>query len=217
MKLTIAKLTRNICRVLLILILVVPSTTSCGQNDKKYEKGFDYTLNPEAIMIGVQSNIDVFNIDDVSFDIYYGVHDINYNEKHDNEPKSSYLKEGNETVFFGVYICSSTNSLDVVNDVEISDYEVIDNYYFVKKISEEEAFSNEYGFEIDYLKGIVYNHSEKIVIPAEFFTEDTGSFVIKIVAFFEPTNDSENYYVSMTQQIKLQYQIVDKNTVKIVF
>ena len=137
-------------------------TTGCGQKTG-FQKGFDYTFTPDLIMFGVKSNTDTFSKNDVTFDFYYGVHDIGYDKKNNTDPRSNYRKEGNETIFFGLYICEADYSLDVVNDMEISDYKMIDNHCFLNEISEEEAFSDEYGFTMSYRKGITYNHSEKLL------------------------------------------------------
>ena len=210
------KPTRRIFRVLLILLMVSLFTTGCGQKSE-FEKGFDYTFTPNSIMFGAKSNTDTFSKNDVTFDLYYGVYDIGYAEKYNTDPKSGYRKEGYETIFFGLYICEADYSLDVVNDMEISDYKTIDNHYFVKEISEEEAFSDEYGFTMSYWKGITYNHSEKITIPSELFANETGSFVVKLIAFHEPMSEGENYYTSMARYIEFDYQVVDENTIKFVF
>lgn len=207
---------RRVFRVLLILLMVSLFTTGCGQKSK-YETGFDYTLTPDQIMFGARSDTDTFSKDDVTFDLYYGVHDIGYTEKYNTDPKSGYRKEGYETIFFGLYICDADYCLDVVNDREISDYKMIDNHYFVKEISEEEAFSDEYGFTMGYWKGITYNHSEKITIPSEFFVNETGSFVVKLIAFHEPATEGDNYYTSTARHIEFDYQAVDENRIKIVF
>ena len=118
--------------------------------------------------------------------------------------------------FFGLYICKSDYSLDVVNDMEISDYKMIDNHCFLNEISEEEAFSDEYGFTMSYRKGITYNHSEKITIPSDFFVNKTGSFVVKLIAFHKPMNDGDKYYTSAARGIEFDYQVVDENTIKII-
>lgn len=210
------KPTKRVFRVLLILLMVSMFTTGCGQKSE-FEKGFDYTFTPNSIMFGVKSDTDTFSINDVTFDLYYGVHDIGYAKKYNTDPKSGYRKEGYETIIFGLYICEADCSLDVVNDMEISDYKTIDNHYFVKDIFEEEAFSDEYGFTMSYWKGITYNHSEKITIPPEIFANEAGSFVVKLIAFHEPMNDGDNYYTSTVRGIELDYQIVDEDTIKIVF
>lgn len=210
------KQTRRNFMVLLILLMVVLFTTGCGQKSE-FEKGFGYTLTPNEIMLGARSDTDSFTKDNVTFEISYGLHDIGYNKENGTDPKCGYQKTGYETVFFGLYICDADYSLDVVNDMEISDYKMIDNHYFVKEISEEEAFSDEYGFTMSYWKGITYNHSEKITIPTEFFVEETGSFAIKVIAFNEPLTEGADYYTSMARHIEFDYEIVDENTIKIVF
>ena len=208
------KQTRYIFRVLLILLIITLSVTGCGQKSG-FEKGFDYTFTPTRIMFGAKSDTDTFPKNDVTFDLYYGVHDVKDDKKYGTDPKTFYQKEGDETVFFGLYICDAEHSLDVMNDMEISDYKMIENHYFVKEISEEEAFSDEYGFTMSYWKGITYNHSETITIPTEFFEEETGSFAIKLIAFHEPTNEGDHYYTSTACHIEFDYQGVDENTIKI--
>ena len=197
-------------------MIIVLSATACRPKSE-FEKGFGYTFTPAPIMIGARSDTDFFDKDNVTFDIYYGVHDIEYDKKYNSDPKSRYQKEGYETVFFGLYICDQTHSLDIVNDMEIADYKSIENHYFVKEISEEEAFSDEYGFTISYWKGITYNHSEKITVPTELLTEENGGFAIKLIAFHEPLTKDGNYYTSTTYHIEFDYQKVDENTIKITF
>ena len=206
-----------ILKIIWVLIIVsVLTATSCRQK-AEFEKGFGFTFTPDEIMFGARFDTDTFAKDDVTFDLYYGVHDIGYDEKYNTDPKFGYRKEGNETIFFGLYICRAEHSLDVVNDMEILDYMMIENHYFVKEISEEEAFSEEYGFTMSYLKGITYNHNEKISIPTEFLTEEKGSFVVKLIAFHEPMIEGDNYYTSTARHIDFDYQIVDENTIKIIF
>lgn len=208
---------KHLKKIALVTTMIVSLfATGCGQKFK-FEKGFAYMFTPDEIMFGARSDTDTFAKDDVNFDIYYGVHDIGYDEKYNTDPKSGYQKEGNETIFFGLYICDAEYRLDVVNDMEISDYKRIAHHYFVKEIPEEEAFSEEYGFTMSYWTGITYHHSEKITVPTEFFAEETGSFVMKLIAFHEPMTEGENYYTSTARYIAFDYQTVDENTIKIIF
>ncbi len=210
------KPSRQVFGVLFLLLAVSLFTTGCGQKSK-FEKGFGYTPTPESIMFGVRSDTDTFFKNDVSFDLYYGVHDIGYDDKYNSDPKKSYQKDGYETIFFGLYICKTAYRFDVRNDTEISDYQVIDNHYFIKEISEEEAFSEEYGFRMSYWRGITYNHSEKITVPAEVFAEDTGRFVIQLIAFHKPITEGGNYYVSTVGNFGIDYHTMDENTIKLKF
>lgn len=211
-----SKPTKRIFRVLLILLMVSLFTTGCGKRSK-IEKGFGYTWTPKSIMFGIRADTDTFSKNDVSFNLYYGVHDIGHDSKYDSDPKKSYQKEGNETIFFGLYICDKEHSFDIVNDSEITDYKMIENYYFVKDLSEEDAFSEEYGFSVSYWTGITYNHSEKFIVPTEIFANETGSFVIKLIAFRETTNEGRKYYVSTAGDFEITYHLVDENTIKLNF
>ena len=200
----------------LVLLIVTLLISACGK-DVKLEKGFGYTFTPDIIMLGARSDTDTFSKDNVAFDLYYGVHDIGYDEKYNTHPETHYRKDGYEKIFFGLYICDAEHSLDVVNDMEVDNYKMIDDHYFVKEISEEEAFSEEYGFTMSYWKGISYNHSEEITVPREIFSAKTGSFAIKLIAFHLPTNEGDNYHTSTASHIEFDYKVIDVNTVKIIF
>ncbi len=202
--------------LIFISILIIFLLFGCG-NEAKLESGFGYTFTPQQIMMGVRSQTDTFTTENVCFDLYYGLHDIGYNEKYNCDPKNGYMKNGYETVLFGLYVCDNEHSLDVCNDMEISDYRVIDNHYFIKSIPESVAFTDDYGFTMSYLKGISYNHSEMIAIPSELFSEETGSFAIKLIAFYEPLEEGDNYYTSTAAHISVRYQLTNSNTVKLVF
>ncbi|MBE6944246.1 MAG: hypothetical protein E7453_08360 [Ruminococcaceae bacterium] len=205
-------------RVLLILLIVALSVSGCRQK-AMFEKGFDYTFNPKEIMLGAISDTDLFDKHNVNFDLCYGTHDIGYCEKYGINPRALYAKthlQGAD-LFFGLYICDAEYEYDIANDMEFSEYKAIDNHYFVKEISEKEAFSEEYGLTMSRWKGITYNHSEKVTIPAETFKAERGRFVIKLVAFHKPISEGDSYYTSSVGILELNYQIVDENTVRITF
>lgn len=213
------KKVKNINRVLLLsisLIIFCLASTACVHKSG-FKKGFEYTLTPGEIMLGVSSDTDTFHINNVNLELSYGVHDIGYDEKYNTNPKWSYQKEGDETIFFGLYICDSRYNLDVLNDMLVTDYTMIENHYFVGEISEEEAFSEEYGFMLDYWKGITYNHSERIAVPRSFLEDDSGSFVIKLIAFREPSTVGDCYCTASVGYIEFDYQAVDENTIRIIF
>ena len=190
--------------------------TGCWQ-DTAYQTGFGYTFTPHQIMFGARMESDRFARDAVVLDIYFGVHDMGYAEKYGSDPKSGYLKDGNETVFFGLYLCAGEDKLDVVNDMQIPDYRSIPDHVFLREISQEDAFSAEYGFRMDYLRGITYNHMEKVTIPAEFLTGERGSFAVKLIAFHEPMESGEPYYTSTVGFIAFDYVQQPDGTIQIIF
>lgn len=207
---------KNFKDLLIWLTMFCLLLVGCSSN-VKYENGFEYTNTPNMIMFGSRSDTDLFDKSSVTFDIYFGLYDVGYCEKYGTDPKMFYQKEGDETIFFGLYICDSNYSLSIVNDIEISDYKMIEKHYFVKEISQEDAFSEEYGFFADYRKGITYNHSEEITIPIEFFENETGSFAVKLIAFHKPIDGSESYYVTTVHYVEFEYTTINEDMIKVIF
>ena len=203
-------------RVLLILLIVALAFSGCRQK-AALEKGFGYVHTRNSSMLGVRSNTDVFAKDDVTLELCYGTYDINYCEKNGVDPKLFYRRTHltNSKIIFGLYISDPERSLPIVNDMEISDYRAIDNHYFVKEISEDEAFSKEYGLTTSRWSGIAYNHREEITIPLEFLGEKTGSFNIKLIAFLESTDEGGGYYTTVVSHQEFRYQTLDENTIRI--
>ena len=208
--------TKAVFSVILALLAVSLLFTSCNQKSR-YEKGFGYTFTPHSIMLGVRADTDTFDKNDLTLDIYYGVHDVGYDEKYGNDPRTGYRKEGYETLLFGLYLCDGEHILDIVNDMEIPDYKSIDKHYFIREISEEDAFSGAYGLEMSYLKGITYNHSESVSIPAELLDKSAGSFAVKLIAFCEPVSEGESYYTSTVGFIEFDYEAIDADSVRVIF
>ena len=207
---------RTLSRRWLLLLLVAVLLMAGCRHEAAYEKGFGYTFTPHPIMFGARMESDLFDRDAVTLDIYYGVHDMGYDEKYDHDPRTRYRKEGYETIFFGLYTCAGEHQLDVVNDMQIPDYRNIPNYYFVREIGEEEAFSGEYGFTMGYWRGITYNHKETITIPAELLTGTRGSIAVRLVAFHEPLEEGGPYYTSTAGGIELDYQLQEDGRIQII-
>ena len=167
-----------------------------------------------AIRIGVKSETDVFDIDNVTLDLYYSFWDIDYCQKYKTPPKNSYIfADMGDDIIFGMYFCDSESYDDVCNDEFISNYMNIDGHYYVKSISDEEAFTEEYGFQ----SGKKCNHSEKITIPKEIFSKEKEYLVIKIIGFQEPLTEGGEYYTNRSGYIDLEYRKIDENTVQIDF
>ncbi|MBQ3000415.1 MAG: lipoprotein [Oscillospiraceae bacterium] len=205
-------------RVLLILLIFALGLSGCGQK-AALEKGFGYTFTPNSAMLAIRSDTDIFQKDDVTFDLYYGTYNAESAKKYNQDPRGAYAASAfaDSKLIFALYICDA----DVQKITECADYKEIDNHYFVREMSEEEALSEEYSFTMSYWKdvifgeGITYNHSEEITIPAELFTEDSGRLSICLAAFHEPVNDGDNYHPTITYRIDFSYRVIDGTTVKI--
>ena len=196
----------GVFRALLILLIVVLTATGC--QNAKLKKGFDNQL--PLIRIGVKSETNTFSIDNVTFDLYYGFYDVN--ESIDDE-KRRYGELVYQKMFFAIYI---HDSYAKVHRAYNADYKSIEEYYFVKEISEEEAFSKEYGY-IDggRWKGTEYNHKEMFTIPKEFFKENAGRVEIEVLCFYQISDTEKPFVTSKNRHMKLSYKKLNENTVEI--
>lgn len=206
--------------MLISVLFVVVFLAGCYKQQANFESGyFGYTNHPPQIMIGVRSETDTFSRDNIIFDLYYGFHDIGYDEKYNHDPKGSYLAANRKNVilclYFGHYLID-----DFEFNGEFKDYKSLENHYFVKEISEEDAFSDEYGYTMTYRNGITYNHYETVAVPQECLIENEygiGFIRIELMAFCEPLNEDDYYYTSANGVLGLRYENIDDNTIKISF
>lgn len=216
MRVFVKKLFKGLFNIVVILMASCMVLTGCFMYipETEYEKGFKYHRNG-VILIGVRADTDIFDIDNVSFDVYYGMYDL---DAKGSDPKDSYISSimGDKLVF-GMYICDSIYSEAITNDKFIPDYTDIENHLFIRSISEDEAFSNEFGYTDEYGKGTTYNHNERITVPMEVFNKDRGSFSIKIIGFQEPLNEGGDYYTNRRGYVELDYELTNENKVKIIF
>ncbi len=173
-------------------------------------KGFNSASNRTRIKLAIQSEIDVFNVDDVSFDIYYGIY-----EEGDDNPQGGY-KFDDESVVFAMYM--GENDYDdeenrIINGTVYSNYKNIGRNILIKEILEEEAFSGKYTYTTNQKKKITYKHSEKVTVLKELFNKQEGLIAIKISAFVPK---KEGYECSeMEKCIILKYKYLDEDTVRI--
>lgn len=203
-------------KIILIFLLmigaIIATIITCIVFHPTYKKGsFWYTLTPSMIMQGVKSSTDTFPIEDVTLDLYYGLYCLDY-----DEPESYHRSSEEETVFFGIYAGGKGEELSISCDMDIEDYTAINNHILIKELSSEEAFTEEYGYTMDYL-GIDYNHHEQIAIPSDVFTEDSGKFYIKICSF-NPTGETKTSVKSaLVSVLEIRYEKLDEETIKIIF
>ncbi len=218
MSLIKGKLARGLFATLTVLLALCMLFTGCGKQpvaEQKFEIGFGITHTITPIMIGVKSDTVTFNKDNVTFDLYYGLYDKANTKDYHNRVISYQSSEGSERIVFGIYISDSEYSWSITNDMEIEDYKNIDNHYLVREITEEELLSGEYGYTASNKSGMTYDHYEKITIPSEFLKENKGSVRIKILSFRFPENEGMYYYTSYGNEIGIDYEIIDDNTIKI--
>jgi len=180
--------------------------------------GFAYDLTPEAIMMGVKSNKNIFKVDDVNVELYYALYK---NDEEGDARKQGYRQEPTDKILFGLYI-SNVKDLNekykVHNDQDYIDYKEVKENIFIKEISEEDAFTekNEYGYG-KLFSHIIYEHNEIIKIPKEVLLEENGEIIIRIVSFTLPNEERSSYRSRKIAYLILSYEYIDENTVKLEF
>ena len=121
--------------ILLALCIFFSQCDKCVREEPGLNSGFS-SLELSSVMFAVKSNTNIFNINSVRFDLFYGLYDSEYPT---SDKMGSYKMNPDDDIFFGLYICDREYVDNAGNYVEIIDYKNIDNYYFIKDISEEEA------------------------------------------------------------------------------
>lgn len=202
---------RTIVYIMMALFCVL--LTGCNiDKETGYKAGcFTSRYMESETTFGLKSDKDVFPINDVTMDLYYGLYDKAY------EPYgSTYRHFEGEEIFFAIYACDQSEELSIINPMTFDDYKEIENHIYMKSISYEDAFTEEYGYHIDK-KGIHYNHQETFTFPAELFTKDKGKVMIKICSF-NPNTDGKTYETAVPPStLELRYEMVDDETVRIIF
>lgn len=217
---------QNSYKSICVLAVLSFALLLCGCGYKQhanFESGyFAYTSMPPQIMIGVRSDKDTFLRDDVSFDLYYGFHDIDYDKKYDYNPENGYLATGRENVvlalYLGHYLVDDDDEL--FNKGEFDDYNHFEHHYLLNEISGAAAFSGDYGYTNTYRDGIKYRHYERITVPQECLIENEhgiGYIRIEFRAFCLPTNENESYLATASGNLDLRYEAVGDDKVKISF
>ena len=202
---------KYILAIIAILLCLSFCLAGC---DKVYESGDFYVgFMIPVILMGVRAQTDTFSIDNVVLDLYYAF----YNNTYPN-PDGAYTHYTVSGVVFGLYICNKDLIFEPKQGDIIEDYKKLDNQYFVKEITEEEAFPNGYGYSYNRRTGAVaYDHSETITIPKEFFNEKSGEFLIKIYHFRMSLEYEGKYKRALMGYVELDYERLDENTVKLDF
>ena len=218
MNLIKGKLARVLFGAMSVLLAFCMTFTGCGvESKKKLEKGFD-NHRKGPILVGVTAESDTFETEAVTLDLQYGVYDLGYYQENGVNPKNSYIFQGmGEYLVFGVYVCGADGYSNALCGDLISDYKTIDNHTYIKSIEEKDAFSEEYGYIPQNEKSVSYNHFEKIKIPKDIFADEEGTFAIKIIGFQMPVTPDGYYHVSRIGHVDLDYQMINDNTVKIIF
>ena len=201
---------KYILAVFAILMCLIFSLTGCGYQTGDFSYEYSSTRAGIPPMVGIKSKTNKFSVDSVTFDLYYGLYDMNSERK----PREQY--GDNVDVFFAIYVSDTSSDHLYPKGSNVDNYRELEKHYFIKSIEDEQAFTEEYGYTVDNAKGVSYNHSEPITIPKEVFKQQKGEFKIKLITFKQQFRDSEHKIYDY-ENIYLGYEIIEGNKVKIDF
>ena len=200
-----------LCAIALIVTDIATRYQYRERKSHEISEGFNTASQKGPIKMGMKSKTDTFKVDDVTFDIYYGMY-----EEGDETPKSSY-KSGDEYPFFAMYMYEMDDyQKDATIDTKCTDYKKFKDYYFIKEIPGEEAFSGAYAYTLDegfIAADIEYKHNESITVMKELFSKNKGTIIIKISTFVLLENGE--YRNSRSGGIVLDYEFISDDTVQI--
>ena len=215
------KLFKNISsrRIILILLMFALPLSGCwrigeAQTTKsKYEKGFYYSNNGDGGMsVGIRSNNDTFEKDNVTFDLWLGTHETK-DEPISRTDFTSYTYEG-IPLHFVLHIYEGELTGHAGWDVE--DFKNIESFHFIRELSEEEALSGEYGLSKTLLLEITYKHKETLTIPADIFTSESGRLSI-VFSVYQYRADTNLFRRLECRSLTIDYIVNDDNTITITF
>ena len=192
-----------VARVMLIVLLLAGAVNLAGCNrTTKYVyfpadniHGSNYLLRST-----LTTNSNEYYNSDVEFELSLGMHELSFWGNLDKKSKEQIRsKYPNGTFTLNVILC---------NSLEDGSF----NEQIIKTISEEELFSQEYGY-IDtpffISNGIIYMNSEIITVPQEHFGMNYGQILIKLkLLLAESTGE---VYLDRVHTFTIKYHNIDGN------
>ncbi len=171
--------TKIIARVMLVVLLISSAINlmGCLKEDKYMYIAHNRNASNEIQSIAYSSDVE-FDIDNVNINVSYGVHKLNIFGEVKPNPKDQVASGTYKNYNFSLsaYICNCVEYQEEHSTENTSC--ILFNY-----ITDEELFSKEFGY-IDtpffINNGVVYNHTDNIVIPKSFFNEEYGNIRIRL-------------------------------------
>ena len=225
-----------VAKIMLLVLLATSALSFAGcakvpdgyinTDEYRYTLSQKYYGDSTLLKIKAISDKTVFDIDDISFKLIYGTHANKYMGRQDikNYESEDYLECGTrkyEDYTFALYICEGEVGMSrlIYGNEYVDNIENIEGHKLIKIINSNEAFSDEYGYLVRryvLLSNFDFKHVEDITIPKEYIKGDSGSFLIKIVAFWKDTDTNQDspYIV---EYIVFEYEKIENDTVKIKF
>lgn len=161
--------------------------------------GFENKLSYESIICAVKSEETEFNVDNIELSFNYGWNG-----------EETYLSDENyEQICFALYFNNSEYQSSITSiTTTFSDYQEIENFYFVKEVSIDDFFSSAFAVTLKRLSSVKFNHSENLIVPKEVFENKVGHFSFTIMEIYYSHKDN-SYCLDNAGFVAVRYEIID--------
>ena len=220
-----------LARVILLVLLLSSALglLGCSKIPNGYYYPYDasYRLLSDGskMKICAISNTNVFNKNNVTFDLLIGTHANKYIGRQnlykceiDDYPYYGYRELGKYGEYvFALYLSEEYRYGLPVDSNNITE---ITNYEFIQSISEKDAFSEEYGYvvkdNIIFPPTFYFKHKESITISQEKISNKDGTFILTLACYIVDF-DNNSYHIVFSEELYFHYQQIDENTIIINF
>lgn len=186
---------KRLIQVVLILLLLVSISTQlyrCATTEtyrNLYHNGSPH--------LKITCKKKPYPLDQVKVDLSIGITDLDYNREIHNEAGT----------FCALYFTSWDYFEMDYSTLDTSDYRNLENHYFIKEISAQDAVSSAYGY-YDVNGRIIFKHKESFVIPREVLEQYKRDNCILLV-FIAITKTGDNFILSSIRNASIHYRIID--------
>lgn len=215
---------KKITSLLLVFVMLFVALTLSGCKSKYNYVGYPIGWQDFPLSFCLNSETNIFPINNVVINISYGFHKLTLWGAVKNDPKENYPYADVHDNYasykfeFEIYVCNDIRE-DRFEEIDFTNMLNAKEYTFIKKIGEQAAFSNEYGYRPWWID-TNYNHTEQITIPKEYFNNylsDTwGRFAVIIACIAIKEESGVRVYVC-GDKVAISYSKIDDDTVKLSF
>lgn len=201
---------KKLTSILLIIIMLFTATSFTG------------CTNPTSpLRVRMSASSETFPIDNAVIDLEYGFHVLTFLGTPSKNPREEYPLMGypevsdSTRIEFGIYLRYRTkeNCFDEYDYYKIYN---IKDHILLKWVSQEEAFSKEYGYR-HRPWGSPFRHKEQVVIPPEYFDGEGEPEIIFVTFYFDAEDRGSIPSIEDIVTKSIYYTIIDESTVKISF
>ena len=215
------KLTAFILTLLMVVTFVLSASGCLPHTPDTYIR---YSTSQRASSTGTKMKLTsdsfVFDRDNVTLDFSYGLYDLTrdtFEKAKDRSDTNVVEKNYHIQSNYAIYL-SKNDELVFGDDDYTSIYLMTDNKRNVnaqlyRYFTYDEAFEKNYGFTTN--NGRMFNHSEKLTIPAEFFDSPRGCVYIHLAHFWHDVVN-ETFHFIETESLAIEY-ICNGDTVEFIY